>query len=69
MSIHSHTGAVTGADDRLLTARQVAERWQIHPVTLAKARAAGSGCRFIRLGRGVRYPLSAVLAWEARGAA
>jgi hypothetical protein len=52
-------------EDKLLTTHDLAERWGLHPGTLANQRSAGRGLPFVRLGRSVRYRLSDVLAVEA----
>jgi hypothetical protein len=54
----------TRTEEKLLTSRDLAARWGLHPGTLANQRSAGRGLPFIRLGRNVRYRLSDVLAVE-----
>lgn len=52
-------------DAVLLTPKQLATRWQVHPGSLANARSRGEGAPFIRVGGGrVRYPLRAVQEFE-----
>lgn len=50
--------------DRLLTARDLAERWQCSPGSLANQRSEGSGPRFVKLGKLVRYRLADIEAYE-----
>ena len=41
--------------DRLLTAAEAAKRLSVSESFLAKERVKGTGCRFRKLGRAVRY--------------
>ena len=43
------------SSDRLLTSRETAERLQVSLSFLAKARMQGTGPRYRKLGRSVRY--------------
>ncbi|WP_137113162.1 helix-turn-helix domain-containing protein [Rhodobacter sp. SY28-1] len=52
--------------DRLLTQRELAERWSCSKRTLQRWRASDDGPSFVRLGRGVRYPLADVVIFEQR---
>lgn len=47
-----------------LTPTELAARLRLKVSTLANWRHAGSGPRFIKLGRRVVYPLTEVEAWE-----
>jgi hypothetical protein len=52
-------------NEALLTAEQLAERWQIKVASLANQRSRGVGPRFVRLPSGrVLYPWSAVADYE-----
>lgn len=51
-------------DDRWLTRAEVAERLQLPVGTLADWASKGSGPRYARFGKHVRYRLSDVTAWE-----
>ena len=53
----------------MLTTQEVADRIRVHPVTLARWRAAGTGPAFVRVGRSIRYPAAELDAWLARRAA
>ncbi len=48
----------------LLTPVQLAERWQVHPGSLANERSAGTGLPFVKIGARVRYRLSDIEAYE-----
>ena len=48
----------------LLTTVEVAERLRVSTSFLAKARVAGQGPRFIKIGRACRYRLSDLEAYE-----
>jgi hypothetical protein len=50
--------------DALLTERQLADRWQLSPGTLANQRSTSRGCAWVRIGGSVRYRFSDVLAYE-----
>jgi hypothetical protein len=52
-----------------ITERELAARWRHSLRSLQRWRAAGTGPRFIRVGRRVIYRLSAVEAFEAAGEA
>jgi excisionase family DNA binding protein len=47
-----------------LTPDQVAERYQVSEATLKEWRYKGTGPEYIRLGRHVRYPATALERWE-----
>lgn len=47
-----------------LTRAQLAERFQLSPITLAQWACAGIGPRFLKFRQVVRYRLSDVEAWE-----
>lgn len=47
-----------------LTTEELAERWHVHPRTLANIRTNGGGCPYIKLGKRVLYPLANVEAFE-----
>jgi predicted DNA-binding transcriptional regulator AlpA len=49
--------------ERLLTARDAADRLRLSPSWLAKARMRGDGPPFLKLGRSVRYGESALAKW------
>lgn len=51
---------------KLLTSRQIAKRWKMHPGSIANMRAQGKGPRFIKFGRKVLYRLSTIDAFEER---
>jgi predicted DNA-binding transcriptional regulator AlpA len=48
---------------QLVTQEQLAERWNISPSTLAKARVSGDGPPFLKLGRSVRYDVAEAEQW------
>ena len=48
------------SDDVLLTPKAVAVRFGIHELTLNNWRAQNRGPRFVRIGRLIRYPQSAI---------
>jgi hypothetical protein len=50
--------------DTLLTTAEVAERLRVSTSFLAKARVAGQGPRFIKIGRSCRYRLSDLETYE-----
>lgn len=52
-------------EERLLTPKQVADRWQVHPELLANWRHAGVGPPYVKIGHSVRYSSSAIDAYEA----
>ena len=49
--------------ERLLTARDAADRLRLSPSWLAKARMRGDGPPYVKLGRSVRYGESALSEW------
>ena len=48
------------ADDLLLTPKAVAEKFGMNELTLANLRSQRRGPAFIRIGRSIRYPRSAI---------
>jgi hypothetical protein len=54
---------LTNPGDLLLTRREVAERWRQSTETIKRRERAGA-LQALKLGRGVRYRLSDVLAFE-----
>ena len=57
------TSTVTN-EDRWLTRDELAERLQVPAKTLAQWASAGTGPRYARFGKHVRYRLTDVIAWE-----
>lgn len=53
----------------VLTPSELASRWELSPKTLANWRSLGSGPRWIKIGRAIRYPLADVQRVEAKGTA
>ena len=55
-------------DDKLLTAQQLAERWEnkVQLRTIERWRSTGQGPKFMRLGGKVLYPIAEVEAFEDR---
>lgn len=51
---------MSNMSELFLTPTEVAERWHIKRATLANWRYQGKGPTYIKLGRTVRYPLSAI---------
>jgi len=49
--------------DKLLTEKQVAAWWGICIGWLRNARCTGQGPAFMKIGRAVRYPVSALQEW------
>ena len=49
--------------ERLLTAKDAADRLRLSPSWLAKARMRGDGPPYVKLGRSVRYGESALAKW------
>lgn len=54
----------TYEEDRFVTARELADRWQVKPQRLANERSKGYGPPFIKIGSSVRYRISDVLQFE-----
>ncbi len=48
------------------TPKQLAERWQVSHITLACWRSKGSGPRYMKWGKTVRYTIEAIEEWEQR---
>jgi hypothetical protein len=61
---HYPSGHNLSAHDLLLCEKQLATRWGVSLKKIQKARYAGGGVDFIRLGRAIRYRLSDVIAFE-----
>jgi len=57
--------AVAVSPEKLLTTPQAAAVIGLHPSYLAKARLTGTGPRFLKIGRAVRYRRLDVEAWLA----
>jgi predicted DNA-binding transcriptional regulator AlpA len=53
------------SDERWLSRRELAERYGLPVKTLAQWASKGTGPRYARMGRHVRYRLSDVIGWEA----
>lgn len=51
----------------MLTTRQVADHWRLHPQSVHNMRQLGTGPAFVRIGGSVRYRLSEILAHELYG--
>lgn len=51
--------------ERLLTPRDLAERWACSPGWLANERSEGRGAPYVKLGAAVRYRLADIEAHEA----
>jgi predicted DNA-binding transcriptional regulator AlpA len=49
--------------EQLLTPGEVAAKFTVAESTLCNWRKAGTGPRFVRLGRRIAYPESAVVEW------
>jgi hypothetical protein len=54
-------------DERFLSDHDLSVRWKCAAKTLRNQRSQKVGCPYVHLGRLVRYRLSDVLAYEARG--
>jgi predicted DNA-binding transcriptional regulator AlpA len=52
------------ADERWLSRRELADRYGLPVKTLAQWASKGTGPRYARMGRHVRYRLSDVIDWE-----
>jgi predicted DNA-binding transcriptional regulator AlpA len=52
------------ADERWLSRRELADRYGLPVKTLAQWASRGTGPRYARMGRHVRYRLSDVIDWE-----
>ena len=55
--------------ERKLTPVELANRWNIARGTLANWRSSGKGPKFEKIGGAIRYPETAVIAFERKGAA
>jgi predicted DNA-binding transcriptional regulator AlpA len=53
------------SDDRWLSRQELADRFGLPVKTLAQWASKGTGPRYARMGRHVRYRLSDVIDWEA----
>ena len=65
---HRHTSANGGGVGRLLTAEELAERWQVAPAQVYRLTRAGK-LPVVELGRYYRYRLDAVETFERSGGA
>ena len=54
------------ADERWLSRRELADRYGLPIKTLAQWASKGSGPRYARMGRHVRYRLSDIIEWEEK---
>jgi len=52
-------------DERLLTQRELADRWSCSLRTLQRWRSLDEGPGFVRLGGSIRYPIADVLSFES----
>jgi predicted DNA-binding transcriptional regulator AlpA len=55
------------ADRKYLTTKEAADRVRLSESALEKKRVAGTGPVFVRLGRSIRYEISALDDWIAAG--
>jgi len=62
-SLESKSARELNCRERLLTARDAANLLRLSASWLAKARMAGSGPPYIKLGRSIRYSETALLLW------
>lgn len=53
-------------NDKVWTIEQLAERLSVHPATLARWRSEGTGPDYIKVGRTILYPESAIQDWLKR---
>ena len=53
-----------GTEDKLLSRRELAERYGVPVKTPAEWASKGTGPRYAKFGRHVRYRLSDVIDWE-----
>lgn len=63
LHLHLHLQQMTNSSD-YLTATQLAQRWGIHPTTLARWRESGKGPAYFRTPGFVLYPLAEVEQYE-----
>lgn len=56
--------SLAAGDSPYLTIDDLAERYQVPVQTVRHWRIRGTGPKAVKIGRFVRYPLDAVLAWE-----
>lgn len=54
---------LTRVDDRLLTPKEAGDFLRVSGSWLAKARMRGDGPPYVKIGRSVRYPESALVQW------
>ena len=54
------------SDDKWLSRQQLANRYGLPVKTLAQWATKGTGPRYARMGRHVRYRLSDIIEWETR---
>jgi len=62
--VSSDSSAPSPADEEFLTERQLASRRKQSVQKIRKDRVSGTGCRWVRFGRSIRYALSDVIAEE-----
>jgi hypothetical protein len=56
--------SLSAAAETFVTEEELAARWQVSPKTLRNARVEGRLLGFVKIGRSVRYRLSAIIAYE-----
>jgi predicted DNA-binding transcriptional regulator AlpA len=61
--LHSQPAPEPNGRERLLTAKDTADRLLLSPSWLAKARMRGDGPPFVKLGRSIRYSEGALAEW------
>ena len=61
----AQSGGGEGAPALFLSPHQLAERWQVTRDVLARMRMGGRGPAWVKIGGAVRYPVAAVIAYEA----
>lgn len=61
-----HGDEFYGAAERVLSERELAQRWSLSRRTLQRWRAAGSEPAWIVIGGSIRYRVGDVLAYEER---
>lgn len=54
------------SDNHFYSSKGLAVRWGLNENTLRQWRMRGHGPRFVRIGRSIRYPASAVRQYEER---
>ena len=61
------TSASSAIEQAFMTDVELANRWRMSPKTLRNLRVQGGHVPFVRIGRLVRYPREAILAFEQKG--